>query len=76
MVTLPDGTESTDDRVLSDWLGRRVALCRAGLIDAPYYENPLDFERDQDWIVFEGPAGRVPRLAPHPGVAGVDGHAR
>ena len=57
VVTLPDGTESTDDRVLSDWLGRRVALCRAGLIDAPYYENPLDFERDQDWIVFEGPAG-------------------
>ena len=22
VVTLPDGTESTDDRVLSDWLGR------------------------------------------------------
>jgi uncharacterized protein YcbX len=57
VLTLPDGTESTDDRVLSDWLGRRVALCRAGFIDAPYYENPLDFERDQDWIVFEGPAG-------------------
>jgi MOSC domain-containing protein len=57
VVTLPDGTESTDARVLSDWLGRRVALCRAGTIDAPRYENPLDFERDRDWIVFEGPAG-------------------
>jgi uncharacterized protein YcbX len=57
VVTLPDGTESTDDRVLSDWLGRKVALCRAGRIDAPHYENPLDFEHDRDWIVFEGPAG-------------------
>jgi uncharacterized protein YcbX len=57
VVTLPDGTESTDDRVLSDWLSRKVALCRAGGIDAPRYENPLDFERDRDWIVFEGPAG-------------------
>jgi uncharacterized protein YcbX len=57
VVTLPDGTESTDDRVLSDWLGRKVALCRAGGIDAPRYENPLDFERDRDWIVFEGAAG-------------------
>src|SRR4051812_26154516 len=32
-IELPDGTESTDDRVLSDWLGRKVALCRAGGID-------------------------------------------
>jgi uncharacterized protein YcbX len=57
VVTLPDGTESTDHHVLSDWLGRRVALCRAGGIDRPRYENPLDFERDRDWIVFEGPSG-------------------
>jgi uncharacterized protein YcbX len=57
VVTLPDGTESIDDRVLSDWLGRKVALCRAGGIDAPRYENPFDFERDRDWVVFEGPAG-------------------
>jgi len=56
-VTLPDGTVTTDDRMLSDWLGRKVALCRAGRIDAPRYENPLDFEHDRDWIVFEGPAG-------------------
>jgi uncharacterized protein YcbX len=57
LITLPDGSESTDHRVLSDWLGRKVALCRAGGIDAPRYENPLDFEHDRDWIVFEGPAG-------------------
>ena len=57
VVTLPDGTESTDDRVLSDWLGRKVVLCRAGAIDAPRYENPLDYERDRDWIVFEGSTG-------------------
>jgi hypothetical protein len=29
----------------------QVALCRVGVIDAPRYENRLDFERDQDWIV-------------------------
>src|SRR5919107_5163514 len=25
-ITLPDGTEATDDQVLSDWLGRGVTL--------------------------------------------------
>ena len=40
-VVLPDGTVTSDDAVLSDWLGRSVALRAAA--DAPgerLYENP------------------------------------
>jgi uncharacterized protein len=42
-VVLPDGTVTTDDGVLSDWLGRRVALRGVGDVpDRPRYESPDD----------------------------------
>jgi uncharacterized protein len=53
-VVLPDGTVTTDDAVLSAWLGRRVALRPAGEAE-PRYESPDDdleegpAERWHDW---------------------------
>jgi uncharacterized protein len=43
-VVLPDGTVTTDAAVLSAWLGRSVALRRAGSVDGPRYESPDDDE--------------------------------
>lgn len=54
-MTLPDGTVTTDNAVLSTWLGREVELHKAG--DGATYENPLDFENDEDWMSWQGPAG-------------------
>ena len=45
-VTLPDGTETTADDDLSDWLGRRVALRPAGGSDTPEFEVPNPDEED------------------------------
>jgi uncharacterized protein YcbX len=41
-ITLPDGTETTSDDDLSDWLGRRVALQASGRpgADPPAFEVP------------------------------------
>ena len=42
-VILPDGTVTTDDAVISAWLGRRVALRPAGSAPGrPRYESPDD----------------------------------
>jgi uncharacterized protein YcbX len=42
-VVLPDGTVTTDDGVLSAWLGRRVTLRAAGSVPGrPSYETPDD----------------------------------
>ncbi|MGY1764248.1 MOSC domain-containing protein [Geodermatophilus sp. SYSU D00779] len=59
-VVLPDGTVTSDDAVLSDWLGRSVALRAAA--DAPgerRYESPHEVgEADEyDWDVFAGARG-------------------
>ncbi|HEU5306144.1 MAG TPA: MOSC N-terminal beta barrel domain-containing protein [Acidimicrobiia bacterium] len=56
-ITLPDGSIARDDAALSDWLGRRVTLCAAADVVDRRYENPLDAEREADWIVFEGAPG-------------------
>jgi uncharacterized protein YcbX len=56
-ITLPDGTIASDDRALSDWLGRPVSLCAAHDVSTRRYENPLDAEHDADWIVFDGAPG-------------------
>jgi uncharacterized protein YcbX len=57
VITLPDGTIASDDAALSHWLGRRVALRAAADVDERHYENPLDADREADWIVFEGAPG-------------------
>jgi len=59
-VVTPDGTVSSDDAVLSDWLGRSVALRAAA--DAPgerLYENPNEVGEagEYDWDAFPGARG-------------------
>ena len=59
-VVLPDGTVTSDDPVLSDWLGRQVALRAAA--DAPgerLYENPNEVGEagEYDWDAFPGARG-------------------
>jgi uncharacterized protein YcbX len=55
-ITLPDGSITNDDEVLSAWLGRRVVL-RSGDAEVPRrYENPVDFEDEarSEWAPFDG----------------------
>ncbi|RBY80838.1 sulfurase [Geodermatophilus sp. TF02-6] len=59
-ITLPDGSVTSDDAVLSAWLGRRVTLRAAA--DAPgdrRYENPAEVAEDgeYDWDAFTGARG-------------------
>jgi uncharacterized protein len=57
-ITLPDGTESNDDDVLSDWLGRPVELRRADQHESPTYEAPVDdLDPEAQWAHWEGPTG-------------------
>jgi uncharacterized protein len=56
VITLPDGTETDDDETLSAWLGQPVSLTRAGT-EGGTYEVPLDFERDEEWVSWQGPGG-------------------
>jgi uncharacterized protein YcbX len=60
-VVLPDGTVTTEETVLSEWLGRRVEL-RAATDDgqaAPTYEAPVDEEVPDptEWLQWEGAPG-------------------
>ena len=59
-VVMPDGSVTSDDTVLSAWLGRTVALRAAA--DAPgerRYENPAEVgeEAEYDWDAFTGARG-------------------
>jgi uncharacterized protein len=60
-VVLPDGTVTTDDDVISGWLGRRVELRAAGDLgdEAPTYETPADEEVPDptEWLQWEGAPG-------------------
>src|ERR1700710_3153791 len=55
---LPDGTVTSDEAVLSDWLGRRVELRAASEQGdtAPVYEDPGDEVADgpTEWTQWEG----------------------
>jgi uncharacterized protein YcbX len=61
-VVLPDGTVTSDEAVLSSWLGRRVEL-RAAPEDgdvAPTYEAPADDlapDGPAEWMQWEGAPG-------------------
>jgi uncharacterized protein len=67
-VVLPDGTVTTDEAVLSDWLGRRVELREAHEDDGegPTYEAPVDDLDDyaewQQWQGAPGPFHDSPRI--------------
>lgn len=60
-VVLPDGTVTSDDAVLSDWLGRPVELRAAteNVGDGPTYEDPGDEEPDgpTEWAHWQGASG-------------------
>jgi uncharacterized protein YcbX len=58
-VVLPDGTVTTEDDVLSDWLGRRVALRSAAEVtERRRYESPEDdLDERTGWHDWEGAAG-------------------
>jgi uncharacterized protein len=58
-VVLPDGTVTTDEAVLSDWLGRRVELRAADDDVVPVYETPADEEVPDptEWLQWEGAPG-------------------
>ena len=60
-VVLPDGTVTTDETVLSEWLGRRVELRAApgDDDDVPTYEAPVDDEVPDptEWLQWEGAPG-------------------
>jgi uncharacterized protein YcbX len=51
-LQLPDGHSS-----LSDWLGHDVELVEATPEVRGQFENPLDFENDDDWMEWTGPEG-------------------
>jgi uncharacterized protein len=57
-VVLPDGTVTTDERVISGWLGRDVELRTAGE-EAPTYESPVDEDEPDpaEWLQWEGAPG-------------------
>jgi len=60
-VVLPDGTVTTDEAVLSDWLDRRVELRAATEMDdaVPTYEAPADdlAPDPTEWMQWEGAPG-------------------
>ncbi|MGY1832719.1 MOSC domain-containing protein [Geodermatophilus sp. SYSU D01180] len=57
-VVLPDGTVTGDDAVLSDWLGKPVALRAAEAVRGPrQYEDPVDDEDGGPWDAWEGASG-------------------
>jgi len=59
-VVLPDGTVTSDESVLSDWLGRRIELRAATEDDvAPAYEAPVDdlVPDPTEWLQWEGAPG-------------------
>ena len=59
-IVLPDGTGTADDAVLSDWLGRPVALRSATQVtERRRYESPDDnlAEAPKRWHDWEGAAG-------------------
>jgi uncharacterized protein YcbX len=58
-VVLPDGTVTADDAVLSDWIGRSVALRSAAAVtERRRYESPdSDLQERSGWHDWEGAAG-------------------
>lgn len=55
VVTTEQGDELRTSADLSEWLDRPVTLTRAEGNAGGTYENPLDFENDEDWIAWQGP---------------------
>ena len=58
-VTLPHGSAASDDRTLSAWLRRRVALRHCQDVAERRYENVVAYEVEStsEWTTFEGASG-------------------
>jgi uncharacterized protein YcbX len=58
-IVLPDGTGTVDDAVLSEWLGRPIALRSAAQVtERRRYESPEDdLDERSSWHDWEGAAG-------------------
>lgn len=56
-ITLPDGSTADDDEALSRWLDRPVTLRSAAEPGDRVFENPADFENDDEWEPFSGATG-------------------
>ena len=56
IITTADGEQLDNSTELSRWLDRPVVLTAAGA-EGGTYENPLDVERDEDWVSWQGPGG-------------------
>jgi uncharacterized protein YcbX len=58
-VVLPDGTVTSSDEALSDWLGLPVALQPAAVGDRATFETPLGFENEEQspWVEWKGARG-------------------
>ncbi|MEI4271687.1 MOSC N-terminal beta barrel domain-containing protein [Klenkia sp. LSe6-5] len=56
-VVLPDGTVTSDDAVLSAWVGRPVELRPASYTGPRTYENPDDVDTESRWNPFSGADG-------------------
>ncbi len=57
IITLPDGTETADDDVLSAWLGQPVVLRAADPTTSGTYEIQLGENESGEWFQWEGPTG-------------------
>ncbi len=57
VVTIPDGTETDDDSMLSTWLERDVELRAAGPEDRGTFEISLAEDEQTDWVQWEGGEG-------------------
>jgi uncharacterized protein YcbX len=55
VITTVDGDELRTSAELSAWLDRPVTLRSAAGRDGGTYEVPLDFERDAQWVSWQGP---------------------
>jgi uncharacterized protein YcbX len=58
-ITLPDGSAGSDDRTLSAWLRRPVALRHCQDVADRRYEDLMEFEAEStsEWTTFEGASG-------------------
>ena len=56
IITLPDGTETANDKELSRWIGRPVELRAAHGAAGGTFETQLDESETGEWIRWTGPA--------------------
>jgi hypothetical protein len=58
-IHLPDGSVTSEDAVLSEWLGAEVQLVRPSSDDRPIYSTPteVEYEDARPWATWQGPAG-------------------